>query len=61
MPGFLAHANPVAQFLDAEKKQIAQLDETFVTPAVELQKQLADHEKQEETCYILPVGDGKLI
>ena len=47
-PIFLANADSVPQFLDAERKQIDKLDEEFILKAVELQKKLAVTEKLAE-------------
>ena len=47
-PVFLANANPVPQLLDAEQTQIDKLDQAFVTKAIDLQKKLADKEKNEQ-------------
>lgn len=44
-PVFLANANAVPQFLDAERKQIEKLDEQFIPKAVDLQKKLAVTER----------------
>ncbi len=47
-PIFLANANSVPQFLDAERKQIDKLDEEYIPKAVGLQKKLAAAEQLAE-------------
>ncbi|HZZ82852.1 MAG TPA: alpha-2-macroglobulin family protein [Gemmataceae bacterium] len=45
-PVFLANANTMAQFLDAEQKQIDKLDTHYVEKAITLQRKLAESEKK---------------
>jgi hypothetical protein len=46
-PVFLTNSTQVAQFLDSEQKLMEQLDQKFVTSAIEMQKKLAERERDE--------------
>jgi hypothetical protein len=46
-PIFLANTDMVTQFLETEQKQIDKLDQGFVKEVIDLEKKLAENEKQE--------------
>jgi hypothetical protein len=46
-PNFLANNEMVTQFLETEQKQVEKLDQTFVRQAIDMQKKLAEAEKEE--------------